>query len=361
MCALELRSGQRLKPSRRRRGSAGALARGRWAALLVLACGGCSGEAFQLAALELGSDAGDDNRFDETVQQDDLDGDERPDGSSPNPTEDAGADAAIANDPGSDPEPEPPGACGVLRANESGLANGEVCIEAGSFTMGSSAASLGAGYVGHGPEHTVTLSAYVLDVYEVSVARYRACVQAGVCPAPSTTLGQGCTYTTSPAGQELYPVTCVSWQQAADFCAWDGGRRLPTEAEWERASRGSSSTNYPWGDTFDCTRAVLAGPTQCSMYAGVSPRPGGLTPAGVSAEGAYDLIGNAAEWVADWFGAYPSGAVTDPTGPVTGSTRIQRGGNWQTRAIDAVAYARRAETPGAVGSFSFRCAHAAAP
>jgi formylglycine-generating enzyme required for sulfatase activity len=247
----------------------------------------------------------------------------------------------------------------VLRANAAGLANGEVCIEAGSFTMGSSAASLGAGYVAHGPEHAVTLSAYVLDAYEVSVARYRACVQAGTCTAPGTTLAQGCTYTPLVAGQELYPVTCVSWQQASDFCAWDDGRRLPTEAEWERAARGSSSSSYPWGDTFDCTRAVLAGTTQCSAHAGVSPKAGGSAPAGESPEGAFDLIGNAAEWVADWFGPYTSGAATNPTGPATGSTRIQRGGNWQTRAIDAVGYARRAETPGAVGSFSFRCARSA--
>jgi formylglycine-generating enzyme len=148
----------------------------------------------------------------------------------------------------------------------------------------------------------------------------------------------------------------VSWQQASDFCAWDGGRRLPTEAEWERAARGASSSNYPWGDVFDCTRAVAAGTTQCMIYAGMSPRAGGSTPAGVSAEGAFDLIGNAAEWVADWFGAYPSGSVSDPTGPATGSTRIQRGGNWQTRGVDAVGYGRRAETPGALGSFSFRCA-----
>jgi sulfatase modifying factor 1 len=360
MCAIELGSGRGLNPPPPRRGAARARARGRWAALLALACVGCSGEAFRLAALELGPDAGDDDRFDDTVAQDDLDDDERPEGSPASPTEDAGADAAASNaPPDSSPEPDPPGACGVLRSNDSALANGEVCIEAGSFTMGSAAASLGVGYVGHGPAHTVTLSAYVLDAYEVSVARFRACVQAGACPAPSTTLSQGCTYTTASAGQELYPVTCVSWQQASDFCVWDGGRRLPTEAEWERAARGTSSTNYPWGDTFDCTRAVLAGPTQCSMHAGVSPRPAGLAPAGVSAEGAYDLIGNAAEWVADWFGAYSSSTVTDPAGPATGSTRIQRGGNWQTRSVDAVGYARRAETPGAVGSFSFRCARTA--
>jgi formylglycine-generating enzyme required for sulfatase activity len=152
----------------------------------------------------------------------------------------------------------------------------------------------------------------------MSVARYRACVEAGACVAPGTILSQGCTYTTAAAAQELFPITCVSWQQASDFCAWDGGRRLPTEAEWERAARGPSSSNYPWGDVFDCTRAVAAGTTQCTMYAGSSPRAAGSTPAGVSAEGAFDLIGNAAEWVADWFGAYPSGSVSDPTGPASG-------------------------------------------
>jgi formylglycine-generating enzyme len=334
----------------------------RWLGLFVLASLGCSGEAFRLAALEASPDGGGDDPFDDTVTQDDLDDDERPGENQSDPNGDAGADMQPTDgepDSGPDPDPEPPGACGVLRSNDAGLANGEVCIEAGSFTMGSSAASLGAGYVSHGPAHSVTLAAYVIDAYEVSVARYRACVQAGACVAPSTTLTQGCTYTTAAAGQELYPLTCVSWQQASDFCVWDGGRRLPTEAQWERAARGTASTNYPWGDTFDCTRAVAAGTTQCEMFEGVSPRASGSTPAGVSTEGAFDLIGNASEWVADWFGAYPSGSVSDPTGPATGSTRIQRGGNWQTRGADAVGYARRAETPGAVGSFSFRCARSA--
>ena len=76
---------------------------------------------------------------------------------------------------------------------------------------------------------------------------------------------------------------------------------------------------------------------------------------------AFDLVGNAAEWVADWFGGYSVASLTNPTGPSTGSVRIQRGGGWITPPADATSYGRRAEAPAASGSFSFRCARDAQP
>lgn len=325
----------------------GAAALGAWAALH-----GCSGEAFRLAPVDLEGDAG---AFPPMVPQSSLGDGARPDDAPSDPDPDGGADEG-SPDVQEPPEPEPESPCGPLREDDPAVRDGEVCVPAGTFRMGSDAPNLGGGYVGHGPEHTVITSAYVLDAYEVTVARYRACVSAGSCPAPSTALGQGCTYTQQPDARELHPVTCVAWQQAQAFCAWDGGRRLPTEAEWERAARGPSAWSYAWGDTFDCTRAVAGGGSQCPEHAGVSPKAVGSAAAGVSPEGAYDLIGNASEWVQDWFGPYGSVTVTDPTGPTTGSTRIQRGGSWQTRSADAVAYGRRAESPAAIGAFSFRCA-----
>jgi formylglycine-generating enzyme required for sulfatase activity len=250
-------------------------------------------------------------------------------------------------------------ACGELRgaAGEDVL---EVCIEASSFTMGDSDAGVPAGYTAHGPAHQVTLStAYVLDAYEVTVARYRACVAAETCREPLTNVGQGCTYTTDPGSREQHPITCVSWDDAIAFCAWDGGRRLPTEAEWERAARGTDATRYAWGDDVSCSKAVFGGSSQqqqCPNHVGQTPKAVGSTPLGVSAEGAFDLTGNAWEWVNDWFGPYASDEVTDPTGPDTGSVRVLRGGNWQTATANAAGFMRRAETPAAIGPTSFRCA-----
>lgn len=291
----------------------------------------------------------------------------------PEPTDavDAGASGSTASDdgepdaappPASEPEPTPSvGPCGVPRTPDLALRDAEVCVPAGTFSMGS-AASPSAGYLAHGPVHDVTLSAYFLDVYEVTVARYRACVSAGACSAPGTTLAQGCTYTDSASSREAYPVTCVSWNDAQAFCAWDGARRLPTEAEWENAARNAAGSRYPWGETFSCERAVLAGASQCDDdYAGTAPRAVGTTPTGASEEGVMDLAGNAAEWVADWFGPYAADPVTDPTGPASGSSRIQRGGGWLTPAAEAVSYARRGAAPDATGSFSFRCARDAEP
>jgi len=250
-------------------------------------------------------------------------------------------------------------ACGELRPG--GLDDAEVCIPAGTFTMGSAADRVPTGYSAHGPEHEVTLADYVLDTYEVTVARYRACVTAGACDEPSTTAAQGCTYTATAGANERFPVTCVRWGDADNFCAWDGGRRLPTEAEWERAARGTTGTTYAWGNDAACNKGVFGGSTNCTEHAGTLPKAVGSEPRGASAEGAMDLTGNAWEWVNDWFGAYAAGAADNPVGPVNGSVRVQRGGNWLTPPADAAAYMRRPENPGATGPFSFRCARAAAP
>jgi sulfatase modifying factor 1 len=243
-----------------------------------------------------------------------------------------------------------------------GLDDAEVCIPAGTFTMGSAAERVPQGYIAHGPEHQVTLAAYVLDMYEVTVSRYRACVSGGGCVEPSTTVAQGCTYTAAASDRDHFPVTCVSWDDADAFCAWDGARRLPTEAEWERAARGTTGTTYAWGNDDACAKAVFGGggaTPQCSVHAGTTPKAAGSAPRGASLEGAMDLTGNAWEWVYDYFSPYSSSAADNPLGADSGSVRIQRGGNWLTSRPDAAAYMRRAESPQAIGPSSFRCAHGA--
>jgi sulfatase modifying factor 1 len=245
--------------------------------------------------------------------------------------------------------------CGELRPGTGGD-DAEVCLPAGMFTMGSTEASVPSGYTVHGPAHTVTLPAFVLDANEVTVARYRGCVSAGSCTAPRSSADQGCTYSAASGSADRFPVTCVSWDDAVLFCAWDGGRRLPTEAEWERAARGTVGRTYAWGDEVACTNAVFGGLVQCPQHGGSLPKPVGSTPLGASPEGVLDLTGNAWEWVHDWFGPYASEAADNPTGPNQGSTRIQRGGNWQTPPANATAFMRRAEAPAAIGPSSFRCA-----
>ena len=325
---------------------------------------GCSGEAFHLvdsAALGAGGDAStfpplvtDSTRHDDGPEPLGSSGSSGSSGTSGT----SGASGSGNSEPDADTTPlptQPATPCGAVRVADASLADDEVCVPAGTFNMGSSEATK-AGYFAHGPVHAVTLSAFFLDAFEVTVARYRRCVDELACSAPSTSAAQGCTYTLAAADHEQHPITCVPWTSAQSFCAWDGGRHLPSEAQWEQAARDAAGSKYPWGDAFSCERAVLAGASQCTQYGGQLPQPVGSARAGASLELAHDLTGNAEEWVADWFGGYPTTAVSDPTGPATGSSRIQRGGGWLTAAADATSYARRGGAPDAIGPLTFRCA-----
>jgi formylglycine-generating enzyme required for sulfatase activity len=259
-------------------------------------------------------------------------------------------------DSGGDEEPVA-SACGFPRVPDPALENAEVCLGPAEFSMGSSEPNLGGQYADHLPPHTVTLSPYFIDAYEVTVARYRVCVTAGACIEPRLDAGQGCTYTADPDVRELFPVTCVKWTDADTFCAWDEGR-LPTEAEWELATRGEAGRKYTWGDDFECNRAVLSASSQCvAEHGGALPKRVGSAPRGVSPEGVYDLIGNAWEWVHDRAGSYGSARQENPTGSTSGTSRVQRGGGWQTVAAGAVGWARESVAPAADGPFSFRCVH----
>ncbi len=288
--------------------------------LLVLSIAACSGERFSNA-----SDKSDGNISPQNNGP--LDG-----GGSVTPTEDT--------------------ACGIARVDGTAKAV-DICIPQGQFAMGSAAENLGGTFSDHSPPHTVTLSAYFIDAYEVSVGRFRACVQAGACDPPAAS-ATGCTFN-APSAADLLPVNCILYATASEFCKWDGGRRLPTEAEWERAARGTAASNYPWGDTFSCEHAVVAATTSCSAYDPQLPTQVGTLPAGSSPEGVYDLIGNVAEWVSDWVGSYPRTDVTDPTGPATGTQRVVRGGDWLFPTTQTMAYLRRSSMPTNAGSLGFRC------
>ncbi len=170
------------------------------------------------------------------------------------------------------------------------------------------------------PQHTVTLDAFWIDRTEVTNFQYSLCVEADACRASRLANDPG--YNGSDS-----PVAGIPWQDAANYCAWAGGR-LPTEAEWEYAARGAEGSLFPWGDSFDCSRGNFwDSVTGCDDgYAG--PAPAGSYPDGTSWCGAVDMAGNAWEWVGDLYGDYSRDDQRNPQGSGTGSERILRGGSW---------------------------------
>ena len=264
----------------------------------------------------------------------------------------------------------------------------ELFVPAGEFIMGSDNydAILSA---------PVTLSAFWIDKTEVTNAMFAKFLAATHYRTDAEKKGFGFVFQTGtfdvnktpsaswqhphgPAsnlnGLDDYPVVMVSWNDAMAYCQW-AGRRLPTEAEWEKAARGTDGRTYPWGNKpWNGTQANLMdkslNPTYNinDGYAGLAPV--GSFPDGASPYGALDMIGNAAEWVADWYAdPYPNHKQTtplvDPKGPTSGETRAMRGGAWTSDDINeeekAQASHRSYNLPGlAADEAGFRCAVSAA-
>ncbi|MGD9050076.1 MAG: formylglycine-generating enzyme family protein [Anaerolineae bacterium] len=190
-----------------------------------------------------------------------------------------------------------------------------VSVPAGTFLMGSTNGDPGAGD-NEKPRHTVYLDAFWIDESEVTNAQYRRCVEAGACQQP------GCWEDDLRSAPDQ-PVVCVTWHAAQAYAAWAGGR-LPTEAEWEKAARGTDGRTYPWGNSPpDCIRANYLG------CLGKANAVGSYAP-GASPYGALDMAGNVWEWVADPYDPqyYTLWPQRNPQGPDAGDRRTVRGGGF---------------------------------
>jgi formylglycine-generating enzyme required for sulfatase activity len=234
---------------------------------------------------------------------------------------------------------------------------GMVEVAGGTFEMGSNVWSDSL------PTRQVNVDTFWIDELEVTVAAYAACVDEGVCTEPRSDPDMSCN--SAMPGRDDHPVNCVSWFQATEYCGWAdaGTKRLPTEAEWEKAARGTDAYIHPWGDqpVPRCSHAVVH---EGEVYDVTSDGcgmgrtwPVGSKPLGGSPYGVLDMTGNVAEWVADWYAtSYDSASTDDPRGPGVGHERVLRGGDW--RSAEDLGTAHRDHAGGSVATdvMGFRCA-----
>jgi formylglycine-generating enzyme required for sulfatase activity len=233
----------------------------------------------------------------------------------------------------------------------------QVCVPAGEFWMGA-AASDGEAQADEKPRHRVVLAAFWIDRTEVTNTMFEKCVAAGACHPREYSpylwgvrLPNGTPYYGQVAFQEA-PVIMLDGDEAQAYCVW-AGRRLPTEAEWEKAARGSDERLYPWGADLDCEHA---------SYLGCQKEPGLASshPLGISPYGALNMSGNLWEWVSDWYdpGYYQHSPTQNPLGPAEGEFRAIRGGGWHSNPAQLRASNRSTGKPehATDGEIGIRCA-----
>jgi formylglycine-generating enzyme required for sulfatase activity len=225
-----------------------------------------------------------------------------------------------------------------------------VLVPAGPFTMGSPE---GVGEPDEHPQHIVHLDNFYIDQYEVTVERYRRFMKVTNREAPEYWEH------VELRRDAKKPVVAIDWQDAHDYCEW-AGKRLPTEAEWEKASRGTDKRTYPWGESAPNSGMANFGESsrEEKVYEHQLKEVGSYE-RGKSPYEVYDMAGNVWEWVQDWYGEnyYQISPRENPPGPPISEFKVLRGGSWDfIPKVLRTAYRFRFDPTGRLASFGFRCA-----
>jgi formylglycine-generating enzyme required for sulfatase activity len=263
-----------------------------------------------------------------------------------------------------------PGAAATAQATEapqvSNAGDDMVLVPAGEFTMGRKAVDEFAAcqkfgsdcnvtwFTDEEPVHKVSVNAFYIDKYEVTNALYKQCVDQGACDPPQAS--NSSTHLNYYGNSEFdkYPVIYVTWNQAKAYCEWRGAR-LPTEAEWEKAARGTDGRMYPWGDNLDETFANF-------NYSVGDTTPVGSYEKGKSPYGAYDMAGNVWEWVNSQDRPYPYTPDDGRESPTGDDLRVARGGSWGFVGVSvSSSYRYGFEATSSNLDLGFRCARDANP
>jgi len=254
------------------------------------------------------------------------------------------------------------GTCDDDSSNDCPVPSGMVDVPAGAFWMGCNEVVDDECEADESPYHEVTLDSFYIDKYEVTAGQYEACVNGGACSYSGTPSSPQRTYQN---GRDNHPVNYVNWSEAKAYCEWKG-KRLPTEAEWEKASRSTDGRKFPWGnEAVSCSYVVMNESADVDAYGcGIGHTWAvGSKPAGASIYGAMDMSGNVWEWVNDWYFTdyYDTSPLANPPGPDvepnSGDRRVLRGGSYDSSAGRLRSSNRNRENPSyQSGTWGFRCA-----
>lgn len=208
-----------------------------------------------------------------------------------------------------------------------------VKIPSGSFIRGSHE---NAGRADERPRRTIHVDTFLIDKHEVTNAQYLNFIAATGHKEPLNVYGDGSLFQVKDVAR--LPVVQVTWHDAADYCQWVG-KRLPSEAEWEKAARGPDGRRYPWGDEVPSSQRVNF---NREWIAARTLRPVGALPGGASPYGVHEMSGNVREWVQDWYDQdyYHVAPDRNPKGPKTGLLKVIRGGSWHSFEPDIRTAAR---------------------